>query len=152
MDRKAKQEIWNVDPYNLPHHEAFLLELLCIFLGKEKMSSDTGARIRFWVHKQRAEKVFKNQKILLSDQFKEVDWEMVYLALHELPRMFQIWACKQVMGLAGTNLYQSKYRPNHYPKFPSCTRCVESCADVLECQEEGIVETLLDKIDFYTAE
>ena len=47
MYGKAKQEIWNVDPDNLPHREAFPLESLCVFLGKEKMSSDTGARIRF---------------------------------------------------------------------------------------------------------
>ena len=73
---------------------------------------------------------------------------MVYSGLHELPRMFQIWACKQVMGVVGTNLYQSKYLPNHDPKCPGCTRCVESCAHVLECQEEGRVETLLGPIDF----
>ena len=72
---------------------------------------------------------------------------MLYSALHELPRMFQIWACKQVMGVARTNLYQSKYRPNHDPKCPSFTRCVESCAHVLERQEEGRVETLLGTID-----
>ena len=92
--------------------------------------------------------MFRNHKILLNDQFKEVDWEMVYSALHELPQMFQIWACKQVMGVAGTNLYQSKYRPNHNPKCPSCTQCVGSCAHVIECQEEGRVETLLGTIDF----
>ena len=91
MDGKAKQEICNVDPDNLPHQKEFPLESLRVFVGKEKMSLDTGARIRFWVHKQRSEKVFWNQKILLPDKFKEVDWEMFYSALHELPRMFQIW-------------------------------------------------------------
>ena len=49
------------------------------------MSSGTGEIIRFWVHKKRSEEVFRNQKILLPDQFKEVDWEMVYSALYELP-------------------------------------------------------------------
>ena len=73
---------------------------------------------------------------------------MVYSALHELPRMFQILAFKQVMGVSGTNLYQSKYRPNHDPKCPSCTGCVESCAHVFECKEEGRVETLLGTIHF----
>ena len=34
MDGKAKQEIWNVDPDNLPHQKAFPLESLCIFGGK----------------------------------------------------------------------------------------------------------------------
>ena len=112
------------------------------------MSWDTGARIRFWVNKQRAEEVFWNQKILLPDQLKELYWEMVYSALHELPRMLQIWVCKQVMEVDGTNLYQSKYRPNHEPKCPSCTRCLESFAHVLECPEEGRVETLLGTINF----
>ena len=70
MDGKAKQEIWNVDLENLPRQEAFPLESLCVFHGKEKMSSETGARIRFWVHKQRADEVFKNQNILLPDKFK----------------------------------------------------------------------------------
>ena len=148
MDGKAKQEIWNVDPDNLPHQEAFLLESLCIFLGKEEISSDIGSRICFWAHKQWAEEVFRNQKILLPNQFKEVDRDMVHPALHELPRMFQIWACKQVIRVAGTNLYQSKYRPNHDPMCPSCTRSVESCAHVLECPEEGRFETLLGTIDF----
>ena len=148
MDGKAKQEIWNIDQDNLPHQESFPLESLCVFLGKEKMSSYTGARIHFWVHKQRAEEVLRNHKILLTNQFKGVDWEMVYSALHEMPRMFQIWACKQVMGVDRTNLYQSKYRPNQDPKCPSCTQCVESCAHVLECQEEGRVETLLGTINF----
>ena len=37
MDVKAEQEIWNVDPDNLHHQEAFPLESLCVFLGKDKM-------------------------------------------------------------------------------------------------------------------
>ena len=52
------------------------------------------------------------------------------------------------MGVVGTNLYQSKYLPNHDPMCPSCIRSVESCAHVLECPEEGRVETLLGTIDF----
>ena len=112
------------------------------------MSSDTGARIRFWAHKKWTEEVFLNQKILLPNQFKKMDWEMVHTGLHGLPQIFQIWACKQVMGVARTNLYQSKYWPNHDPMCPSFTRSIESCAHVLECPEEGRVETLLVTIDF----
>ena len=71
-----------IDPDKLPHQEAFRLESLCVFLEKKKMSSDKGAIIRFWVHKQQAGEVFRNHNILLPDQFKEVYWEMVYSALH----------------------------------------------------------------------
>ena len=112
------------------------------------MSSDKGARICFWDHKQIYEEVYRNTRILLLYQLKEVYWDMAHLALHELPRMFQIRACKQVMGVVGTNLYQSKYGPNHDPMFPSCTRSVESCSYVLHFPVEGRVDTLLSTIDF----
>ena len=135
MDGKAKQEIWDLDPENLPNQEAFPLEPLCVFLGKDKMSSDKGARICFWDHKQIYEEVYRNTRILLLYQLKEVYWDMAHLALHELPRMFQIRSCKQVMGVVGTNLYQSKYGPNHDPMFPSCTRSVESLSHVIHCSE-----------------
>ena len=88
MGGKAKQEICDLDPDNLSHQEAFPMEPLCVFLGKEKMSSDTGAKICFWAHKQPAKDLYRNLRILLSDEFKEVDWDMVHLALHELPGMF----------------------------------------------------------------
>lgn len=34
--------------------------------------------------------------VLQPDQFKEVEWPAVHKALNDVPRMFQIWACKQV--------------------------------------------------------
>ena len=88
VDGKAKQYIWDLDPDNLPRQETFPLEPLCIFLVKEKISSDTGAIIRFWDHKQLSEEVYRNLRILLNNQFKKLDWDMVHLALHELPGMF----------------------------------------------------------------
>ena len=135
MDGKAKQYIWDLDQDKLPHKEAFPLEPLCVFIGEEKISSDTGARIRFWAHKQLSEELYRNLRILLPGQFKEVDCEMFHLVLHELSQMFQIWACKQVMVVAGTNLYQSKYLLNHNPMCTSCTRSVELCLHVLYCPE-----------------
>ena len=67
MDVKVKQETWDLDPDNLPHQEAFLLEPICVFLGKEKMSSDTGAIIRFWDQKYLFEEVYRNLRILLPN-------------------------------------------------------------------------------------
>ena len=41
---------------------------------------------------------------LLTDAFDEVDWPHVYRTLNEeVPRLFQVWACKQVMNIAATN-------------------------------------------------
>ena len=79
-------------------------------------------------------------------QYEEVARKAVYDTLHEVPRMFQIWACKQVMSIAGTNLNQSKYKDNHNPSCPSCTVCEESCEHILMCNEEGRVEALMVSI------
>ena len=102
--------------------------------------------MRFWAHKQLAAKLFHDTHILHTDQFKEVDREVVYTALHNVPRLFQIWACKQVMGVAGTNHKQSQYKRDHNPLCPSCDECSETCAHVLFCNEAGRVDTLLNTI------
>jgi hypothetical protein len=39
-----------------------------------------------------------------TDAFDEVDWPNVYCTLNEeVPRLFQIWACKQVMNISTAN-------------------------------------------------
>lgn len=53
----------------------------------------------------------ENVQVLQPDQFDEVWWQAVHKALNEVPRMFQIWACKQVTGVAGTNEMQARYIP-----------------------------------------
>jgi hypothetical protein len=41
---------------------------------------------------------------MLTDAFDEVDWPQVHWTLNEdIPRLFQVWASKQVMNLAATN-------------------------------------------------
>ena len=57
--------------------------------------------------------------------------------------MFQVWACKQVTDLAGTNLNkQIRHGDDHDPYCPSCGICLESCAHVLHCSEVGRVDAL----------
>ena len=61
--------------------------------------------------------------------------------------MFQIWACKLVCGVAGTNVMQAKYTPIHCKKCPSCGVVNETCAHVLMCEEAGRVSLLHSSID-----
>jgi hypothetical protein len=63
--------------------------------------------------------------------------------------MFQLWACKQVTGVAGTNEMQARYTFNHSRKCPSCGVRVEDCVHVLflYCEEEGRVDLLQKSID-----
>ena len=59
---------------------------------------------------------------MLSVHFQEVAWMQVYDALHEVPRMFQIWAWKQVTNIAGVNSNQEVYKANHDPMCPVATK------------------------------
>ena len=46
-------------------------------------------------------------------------WRQIYDALHDVPRMFQLWACKQVMDVAGTNYNLAKRNKEvHDPMLP----------------------------------
>jgi hypothetical protein len=75
-----------------------------------------------------------------------VDWEMMHGALHQVPRMFQIWACKQVMNIAPTNGSQP-WEPDLCPLCPSCGQVQETCAHILLCNHTGQVEALMHSID-----
>ena len=84
--------------------------------------------------------------MLTPEQFDEVDWDHVYETLNGVPRMFQVWACKQVMDIAPTFYNLSKYTDQD-KKCPSCNCKVETCAHILECEEEGRVEAMNLTID-----
>ena len=46
-DAKAKQEIRALDPSALPPQKPFPLEPMTVYVGKEKMTLDTGEMIRY---------------------------------------------------------------------------------------------------------
>jgi len=84
---------------------------------------------------------------MYHSEFDTVDWESVYAALYSVPRLFQIWACKQVMGIAGTFKQRAKYERDTDSKCPSCTLEDETCGHILQCQEEGRVTALQITLD-----
>jgi hypothetical protein len=72
------------------------------------MTSNTGPLLRFWEYKQIAWDVFACRKIFDTEQVEQVAWRYVSAAQEEVPRMFQLWACKQVMDILATNGLQAK--------------------------------------------
>ena len=97
------------------------------------MTSDTGPEVKFMVHRANAKKFFYEHEVLLPSSFYEVAWPYVHATLHSVPRMFQIWACKKVMGVAGTFHFPSKYNSEVDPKCPSCRQSDETVEHVLHC-------------------
>ena len=105
------------------------------------MTSDTVSSVRFHAHKNLARKNINAARILSLQQFSRVDWEIVHSALTTVPRMFQVWACKQVWGIAVTNREQTRWS-NVSPLCPSCRQASETCCHVLHCPHDGKVKAL----------
>lgn len=55
---------------------------------------------------------------------------------------FQIWACKQMMGIVGTFKYWSRYKSDTDPMYSSCMVEEKTCRHILHCQEEGLVKAI----------
>jgi hypothetical protein len=58
MDYHAKKAIWEVGPVDEEITQRFPLELGCVFLGKNKLTSDMGEALRFWVNRKLAKEHF----------------------------------------------------------------------------------------------
>jgi hypothetical protein len=67
VDASAKQEILNTGVMALPRQQCFPKEPICCFVGKEKMTSNTGPLLRFWAYKQIARDVFACHKIFNAE-------------------------------------------------------------------------------------
>jgi hypothetical protein len=98
----------------------FPLEPIACFVGKNKITSDAVVAIRFWAQRRLAREALVEGKILTGEQFDAVAWEAVYEALRSVPQMFQLWACKQVWNIAGTNYPRAKWDKTTKKWCPSC--------------------------------
>jgi hypothetical protein len=81
-------------------------------------------------------------------QFDLIAWEFVSQGLKSTPRLFQMWACKQVWDIAATNSLRSKWDGTVEKWCPSCKRMKETASHVLHCNEVGRVDTLQATIGF----
>ena len=101
------------------------MEAITCHARVRKVTSEAAGDIHFWVHRRLARESLctptkRAGSFLTTTQFDEVAWEFVAAALKEVPRMFQLWACKQVWDIAGTNLLRSKWDKMVCPRCPSC--------------------------------
>ncbi len=146
MDYLAKRAIYEAQAPQEAPARRFPLEPICVFLGRSKLTSDKGERLQFWVHKQLAWSWFHNTSILFADQFDKVDWDMIHIALWRVPRMFQIWACKQTMDIApayGNRPWEQLLCPICH----SCTQAPETCSHILFCNHARRVDVLMKSIN-----
>ena len=96
--------------------------------------------------KEISETVFDKLRLMSPGQFHEVAWRHVHDAVLETPRMFQIWAYKQVINVAGVNRNLSKYMKDQCSKCLSCNVQEENCHHMTYCNAEVRFKTLLGTI------
>jgi hypothetical protein len=100
------------------------------------MTPETGEHIHFWAHIQLTCQYYHNHKLLSFDQFDQVDWKSIHRTLHVLPRLFQLWASKHVLGIAGTIKFLAN-QDNRSPLCPSCLECNKTGKHIARCAEVG---------------
>ncbi len=118
-DHLAKQRLSNGVHKSKGLSQLFPLEPIGIFVGGKKLSSETRPLLQFYAHHQLARGLFHRKKILLRDEFEEVDWESVHRALHLVPHLFQFCASKHVLGIAGTMKFLA-HQDGQDSTCPSC--------------------------------
>ena len=136
-----KQVLLTHNPDDLPRQQQFPLEPISVWPEREKMTSDTGSSVWFHAHKNLARKEFNTARILTFQQFDHVDWVIVHMALTTVTRMFQVWVCKQVWGIPGTNREQARWS-DISPLCPGCRQVPGACCHVLQCPHDGRVKAL----------
>ena len=70
----AKAMLRSQDITALPRQEVFRLEPICMFMEYTKMTSDTGAHIRYAAGRQVAHSFFHKMFRMFTEAFDEVDW------------------------------------------------------------------------------
>jgi hypothetical protein len=108
----------------------------------KKMTSDTRAHIRYAAGHQVARSFFYWTSRLITDALGKVDWPQVHWTLNkEVPWLFQVWACKQVMNIAATNKNLHRRHHNGWSnKCPCYTIHVKMAEHILLCPKEGRIE------------
>jgi hypothetical protein len=135
-DHAAKYHIAKDGIEKLEPGKMFPLKPLGVFVQGEKMTSDMGSHIRYWAHYQLPQNYYQEHKLLLHNQFDAIDWKSVHNLLHGLPQLFQLWASKHVLGIAGTMNFLS-HQDGRSPLCPSCNECTETCKHIACCPETG---------------
>ena len=82
-DAGAKAILRSQDVTNLPPQEALTLETICMFVEGKKMTSDTGAHIRYAAGCQIALSFVHQTSRMFTNAFGEVDWPHVHRTLNE---------------------------------------------------------------------
>jgi hypothetical protein len=125
-------------------------EDVAVVIWGNKITDDVSHPIRFHASKEVARQYLGNRKknSWPNEQFKEVDWELLDLALKNKPDMYKIWRSKQNSGFCRTRVQVGLYSGNPWPdeRYLNCGK-QEMAAHLLLCSNKERTQLLIDNTD-----
>jgi len=122
-------------------------EDVAVVIWGNKITNDISYPIRFHASKEVARHYLCNRKKnpWLNEQFDEVDWEHLDLAMKTKTDMYKIWRSKQTLGFCGTRVQVGQYLgiPGQDERCPNCGRR-ETSTHLVLCPSEDRTQLLLD--------
>ena len=81
----------------------------------------------------------------MQEQFEEVDWEHLDLAMASKSDMYKMWRSKQHTGLCRTRVQVGNYSGHEFPdeKCPICS-CREMAEHILTCPNKDRTQLLVE--------
>lgn len=114
---------------NPPRQQPFLLEPGAIFVGRHKITLDSGPLLPFAPH---------------EIPFDKIIWEDMHHTLnHEVHHLVALWACncKHIMSIMTTNAFLKSARSRQQPAVPAAAHCRKTAEHTVHCKEEGHIKT-----------
>jgi succinate dehydrogenase flavin-adding protein (antitoxin of CptAB toxin-antitoxin module) len=153
-DLLAKQAVTNaiIEGYNTDHTQLLPREDIALIVWGDKITGDNiSGPLRFHASKAVARKYHINQwkrGKWTQEQFEEVDWEHLDLALKSKADNYKIWPSKQTSGFCDTRAQVGLYSGDKFPdkRCPNCG-ARETDAHLMRCLDKNRMQLLINTVE-----
>jgi hypothetical protein len=126
-------------------------EDVMLIVWGDKVTGNISSPLRFHASKSVARKYHVHQRKKgewTHEQFKELDWEHLDLALKSKADNYRIWQSKQTSGFCGTRVQVGLYSGEMYPD-EQCPNCGarETDARLMRCPDEDRTRLLIKNVE-----
>ncbi len=149
----AKQAVTNavIEGYNTDHTQLLPREDVALIVWGDKITGNISGPLRFHASKAVARKYHMNQQKRgkwTQEQFKEVDWEHLDLALKSKADNYKIWPSKQTSGFCDTRAQVGLYSGDKFPdkRCPNCG-ARETDAHLMRCLDKNRMQLLINTVE-----
>jgi hypothetical protein len=148
----AKQAVTKaiIDGYQEGQAQLLPREDIALIVWGDKVTGNISGPIHFHTSKAVARKYHLHQRKKgkwTHEQFKEVNWEHLDLALKSKADNYKTWRWKQTSGFCGTRVQVGLYSGEMYPdeRYPNCG-ARETDAHLMRCPDEDRTRLLINTV------